>query len=161
MIAAVPVGMSVEIEGLDGLRQRIEARIREQAGADTEIAVVTGGTRGATKNALIAKVQAARLRNPFYLNGKALALIKAAAPALFSIGSNAKLAAEAIGNAMLISIQENVSAQKNPDGGTFTGLTTGYARRKQAKWGFVRPVLRASGDLLGGLLVRVTRSGER
>jgi hypothetical protein len=158
VITTVPMGVSIEIEGLAGVAQRLEARIREQAGQDTEIAIVAGGARGASKNALIAKFQAARLRNPFYLNARTVGIVKAAAPALFSAAGAAKRTAETIGAAMLISIHENVDAQRNADGGKFTALSAKYAAYKRRKFGFVTPVLRATGDLLGGLKVRVIRA---
>jgi hypothetical protein len=105
---------------------------------------------------MIARVQAAYKRNPFFINPRAMQLIKAAAPGLFQAGASAKRTAEAIGNAMLISIQENVGMQRNPDGSGFRPLTPNYAAAKRRKFGFVVPVLRASGDLLGGLKVRIS-----
>jgi hypothetical protein len=56
-----------------------------------------------------------------------------------------------------MSIRRNVEEQRNPDGSAFTKLTAAYARRKQRKVGFIVPILRATGDLLGGLRVRVDR----
>jgi hypothetical protein len=161
VIGIVPMGVSIEIDGLAGVQQRLEARIREQAGQDTEIAIVAGGARGASRNALIARSLAEHGRNMFYASAKTLQLVKAAASGLFAAGGAARRTADSIGNMLLIGIHENLGAQKNPDGAGFRPLTTGYARRKQRKWGFTKPIGRASGDLLGGLLVRVTRSGDR
>lgn len=153
--------VTVHVDGLAGLEQRLFAQVQARYAESVEIAVVTGGTRGASKNALIARVQSAYGRNPFYLNAKTLQVIRAAARGLFGAAGTAKRTSDSIGAAMLVSINENVGKQQNPDGGKFAELTTGYARRKQAKWGFVKPILRASGDLLGGLRVRVTRGGVR
>lgn len=159
MIVGTTVGMTMQVEGLAGVQQRIEARLREQVGQDTEIAIVAGGVRGGAKNAMIARVQAAMGRNLAYAGSKTMQLIRAAVPGLLRPGTHGPTA-QAIGNMLIIGINENVGAQKNPDGSTFKALTPGYARRKQAKWGFVRPIMRASGDLLGGLRVRVTRGGR-
>lgn len=156
MIVATPLAVMMDVEGLAGLSQQIAARIQAQAGQDVTIAVTTGGARGAEKNALIARVQAAHGRNLAYINSRAMQLIRAAIPGLFQGAAAARRTAEAIGNAMLISIQENVAAQRNPDGSAFRPLSPNYAAAKRRKFGFVVPVLRASGDLLGGLKVRIT-----
>jgi hypothetical protein len=126
-----------------------------------EIAVVAGGKRGALKNALIAHAQANQQRDPFYVNKRAMEMIRFLAKGLVSKAMGVReSAAKQIGDAMLISIGENVKGQRNVGGDSFRPLTAGYALRKQRKFGFVRPVLKATGDLLSGLRVRITRGAR-
>jgi len=84
-----------------------------------------------------------------------LAGLREAIAGLFQGAAAARRTAEAIGNMLLISVQENVATQRNPDGSAFRPLSPNYAAAKRRKFGFVTPVLRASGDLLGGLKVRI------
>jgi hypothetical protein len=102
--------------------------------------------------------QAARKRNPFYVNRRAMQTIRFLVNGLTSAVDSVRMGAEkAIADELLVSIGENVEGQRNPDGRGFTPLTAAYARRKQRKFGFTIPILKATGDLLGGLRTRVNR----
>lgn len=157
---------AVQFEGLEGIQGTITAAIESRlALGTTTISVVAGGERGGAKNALIAKTQAAPRskrwkRDPFYLSQRTKERLRFLARGMASADyTTRKRATDDIGNVMLSGILENVEAQRNPGGDKFTKLTPNYAAYKRRKFGFVTPVLRASGDLLGGLKVKVERAG--
>lgn len=158
MIVARPFAVKIDAAGLTSQKSVLAQNLRSRLGGTWEFVVEAGGKRGAALNALIAKVQAGRERDPFYPNKRAIEAIRFAVNGLASTTFGAVKAAEkAIGDALLISIAENVEAQRNPGGSKFKPLTEAYARRKQKAVGFVLPILRATGDLLGGLRVRSFR----
>ncbi len=158
----VPYSTQFDVAGLGDLQQRIELAIKSRAQTgDTVFTVRAGGARGGAKNAMIAAVHAARGRKGIYVNPKAKQNIRDAAAGLFSAVAGVRRAAEdVIKNLLLVSIGENVQAQRNPDGAPFRKLTANYAAFKQRKYGFSIPILRATGDLLGGLKVFVERIGR-
>ena len=142
----------------DGVRSEIEARISQVLGSinGTTIDVVAGGSRGGTKNALIARVQTGHLRNPFYLDREAKDAVRFAAGGLSAAQySTRQRAVGIIGDLMLLAIGRNVEKQQNPNASKFKPLTPAYAAAKRRKFGFVTPILKATNDLLGGLRVRV------
>lgn len=163
-----PTAIAFDAQGLDGFANRLTEAIMAKVptGAAITFQVKTGGVRGAAKNALIARAHADPQRprypkrDPFYLNSKALEGIRFAARGLLSAaGATRRAAEQTIKSLMLISIGDNVQAQRNPDGSRFQQLTARYGAYKERVFGFRMPALRASGDLLGGLKVEVTRSG--
>jgi hypothetical protein len=157
----MPMAVTAQVEGLAGMTQHIATRLTKQYGGDITFEVVAGGARGRAKNTLIAKVQAAYQRNPFYFSKSTLGHIVKAVPALFSAAAGARRGTvDFVKQIILAGVLENAGAQKNKGGGRFTPLTLAYARRKAAKWG-AKPILSATGDLLGGLKVIVTKGGER
>jgi len=62
-----------------------------------------------------------------------------------------------IGDKMLKVMLGHVKSQTSKGGVPFRGLTDSYAAYKRRKYGFTVPILKATGDLLGGLRVRVDR----
>ena len=152
--------MDASIEGLDGLEQRLVERITAaMPPGEIVFEVKAGGARGGAKNAMIAAVQAAMGRNAFWVNPKTKGQIALAARELYGLASAAarRRAEETIKALLLVGVGENVAAQRNPGGGAFRQLTANYAAQKRRIHGFVLPILRATGDLLGGLKVEVRR----
>ena len=157
MIFAPTFAIQIDAEGVRGETEKVTQALRQRMGGTWEVEIITGGRRGGVKNALIARAQANRRRDPFYINRKAKETIKFLVNGLTSvIESTREMAAKQIGDAMLISIGENVQKQANKEGSGFTPLTSGYALRKKRKFGFTTPILKATGDLLGGLRARIT-----
>jgi hypothetical protein len=153
--------MEVSIEGLDGLEQRLTERIAAALPpGETIFEVKAGGARGGAKNAMIAAVQAALGRNAFWVNPKTKAQIALAARGLYGMAPAGarRRAEETIKALLLVGVGENVAAQKNPGGGSFRSLTANYAAQKRRLHGFVTPILKATGDLLGGLRAEVRRT---
>ena len=131
---------------------------KAQAIGTVEFAVVAGGSRGQAKNTMIAKVQQARERDPWFINRESREALKFAARGLASIASDtAAAAAQQIKTLLFDAVRTNVENMKNADGTTFRELTARYAAFKRRKFGFISPILRATNDLLGGLRVMVTR----
>jgi hypothetical protein len=158
VISGGAFGMVASVEGLADLEQQVAQSLASRLGETVEIAVVAGGKRGAVKNALIARAQANQRRNPFYLNKRAMQAIRFLVNgAVSSVASVRASAHKAIADEMLVSIGENAQAQRNPGGDGFKPLSQGYALRKQRAVGFVLPILKRSGDLLGGLRTRINR----
>ncbi len=161
MIFAPVVSMQIDAEGIGSVQEQVAADLQSRLPEPIEIAVVAGGKRGALKNALIAHAQANQQRDPFYLNKRAMEVIRFLAKGLVSKAVGVReSAAKQMGDAMLISIGENVQGQRNPKGDRFRPLTAGYALRKQRKHGFTIPILKATGDLLSGLRVRITKGSR-
>lgn len=150
---------SVELQGSNEMGGTIEAAINKAIGGmnGAEVAIVAGGARGGDKNALIAKVQAKQLRDPFYLDPQGMESIRFATAGVTAAQySTRKRALMLIGELMLNAIGRNVEKQQNPGGSRFKELTANYAAYKKRKYGFSHPILRATGDLLKGLRVRIT-----
>lgn len=149
---------SIEIEGEDGIGSAIEASInRAIGGLDGAVAsIVAGGRRGQGTNTLIAKVQTGQMRDPFYLDAQARQAIRFALNGLTAGNYSTRMRALVLaGELMLNAIARNVERQQNADGQSFKDLTAKYAAAKRRKFGFVTPILRATGDLLGNLKARV------
>lgn len=166
MIYATPFATLLAEPNADAIAQTIADRISVQFGATTTIGLAFEGMhRSGATNATIAAAQSKPRsgkwkRNPFFFNQQAIALIKSAAKDLYSLVNGTRQSAiQRVKQAILVTILSNARNQTNPDGSKFTALTPEYARRKAAKFGY-KPILEATGDLLGGLRVRVTRSGE-
>ncbi len=155
------MAVGVELQGAGEPMARVIAAKLAGLTAVTEshaVNIVAGGARGGKKNAMIAAVQAIAKRSPWYPNKQAMEGIRFAARGLASDSRTTQVRALSdIGELLLASIRRNVEEQRNPDGSAFKPLTAAYARRKQRKLGFTIPILRATGDLLGGLRVRVDR----
>lgn len=152
----------VHFDGLNQIEGAITAAIAAHGVTETTtIEIVAGGVRGSAQNALIAKTQAKPTggrwrRNPFYLSQRTKERLRFLARGMTSNEpSTRRRTADDIGNVVLQGVYENVEGQRNPDKSKFTKLTPAYAAYKRRKFGFVTPILRASGDLLGGLAVRV------
>jgi hypothetical protein len=149
----------VELQDMGGAAA-IEAKINAAIGSvnGTQISIVAGGSRGQSKNTLIAKVQQKQLRNPFYLDQQAMEAIRFAARGLMAAAySTRKRATEIMGELMLNAIGRNVEKQTNPGGSKFKDLTANYAAYKQRVHGFKVPILKATNDLLGGLKVVISK----
>lgn len=148
-------------EGEEKIGAAITAAI-QNIGKDVDgasVSIVAGGSRGQDKNTLIAKVQAAVKRNPFYISKETREVLRFVARGLTSRDYNTRRRAlDEMGQALLIGVYQNVERQRNPDGTAFKALTAAYAAYKRRKFGFVIPVLRATGDLLGGLKVLIDRA---
>lgn len=159
MMFAAPAMVQVDTRSVGFIEKQIADRLKAaMPPGDVVFEVYAGGTRGGAQNAMIAAVQAALDRNPFYVNDKSKAAIVEAIRKLFDSSRGVRAMAEnTIKQLLLIAIGENFQAQRNPNGGKFRPLTAAYAAAKRRKFGFVTPVLKATGDLLGGLKVRVTR----
>jgi hypothetical protein len=158
MILAVPVGIRVDADGFRKDNAHVFQDVFATLYENWEIGIQAGGVRGAVRNTAIAAFQAAMDRDPWFLNGTALEQVKFLIGGLTSSVSAVRLnAAREIGNVMLQSIRENVARQLNKDGSPFRELKTGYALRKQKALGFIKPIMRATGDLLDHLKVRVVR----
>ncbi len=159
MISAVPFTVTTTVEGMDAQKDALAIELNERLAGDLTVEVVAGGKRGGLRNALIAHAQANKRRNRVYLGNEAMQVVRFLARDLASrLASVRSAVGKAIGDEMIESIAKNVQKQQNVEGDKFTPLTAGYALRKQRKHGFVLPILKATGDLLGGLRVRILRS---
>lgn len=150
----------VTMEGTDAIAKAIGERLLKmtQAVGTTEIGVVAGGRRGAAKNALIAQVQAARQRNPWYIDKDAMTAIRFIARGLASEDSGVVAnALKQIGALLVEGVRRNIENQKGPGGATFAELTARYAAFKRRKVGFIHPILRLTGDLMDNLKAVITR----
>lgn len=150
------MSVGVELQGEDGIGAAIEAAVNRAIGGfdGASVSVVAGGSRGAEKNTLIAKVQAKQLRDPFYVDEPGKESLRFVLSGLTAAAySTRKRALDLAGEIMLNGIGRNVERQQNPGGQSFKELTEKYARAKQRKFGYVVPILKATGDLLGGLRV--------
>jgi hypothetical protein len=150
--------MEVSIEGLDQLEQRLTEKLAAVMPQTTVFEVKAGGARGGAKNGTIARALAAHGRNFFWGNKKTVGAIAFAARGLFGTAAERRRAEQTISAQLLIGIGENLQAQKNPNGASFTQLSARYAAEKRRKFGRVVPIGRASGDLIGGLKVEVRRT---
>jgi len=150
------MSVGVEIQGEDGIGAAIQASLNAALrGLDgASVSVVAGGARGQSRNTLIAKIQAKQLRDPFYLDQDAREAIQFAINGLMSAQyAVRRRALVLVGDLMLNAVGRNVERQENPGGQSFKALTAKYAAAKRRKFGFVTPILKATGDLLGGLRV--------
>lgn len=150
----------VSMEGTAQIANAIGAKLLKmtQAVGTTEIGVIAGGRRGAAKNALIAQVQAARKRNPWYLDKDAMTAIRFIARGLASEEPGTVASAlKQIGALMVDGVRRNIENQKGPGGATFAELTARYAAFKRRKVGFIHPILRLTGDLMDNLKAVITR----
>jgi len=149
----------IQTEGLTHEASDLMASaMTEAAGESAEIGIATGGARGAELNALIARAQANRGRDPFWFPSNVVDDLRERIRRALGVNGPARAAVyQGIGNVMLTTIQSNVDAQRGPGGTSFRSLTPEYARRKQRKFGFVTPILRATGDLMKGLKVVITK----
>lgn len=137
------------------LSQRI-ARLSADYPTHT-INVVAGGARGVDKNTLIADVQAGRRRNPWYLSAEAKEALRFVFRPMWADPAKTMSQLQKAGQVILDAIRLNVARQKNKSGSGFQALTPNYAAYKRRKFGFVTPILRATGDLLDGLRVVIDR----
>jgi hypothetical protein len=146
------------MEGTDRIAEAIRTAILKHKAATgiVEVAVVPGGKRGTAKNALIARVQAAMQRNPWYLDKDTMTMIRFLARGLTD-EMRAPEALKRIGDLMVDAVRKNIEAQRGPGGKTFRELTAAYAAFKRRKNGFISPILRATGDLLDNLKAVITR----
>jgi hypothetical protein len=130
----------------------------EAAGESAEIGISTGGVRGADLNAIIARAQANQGRDPFWFPPAVVEELRGRILKALGVNSGARGAIyQGIGNVMLTTIQANVDNQRGPGGVSFRALTPEYAKRKQRKFGFITPILRATGDLMAGLKIVITK----
>ncbi len=168
-MTGVGLHTSVTVSGRNEIAGTIEAAINAviRRFDGIEVAIVAGGDdRSASQNALIAKVQAGKkpfpsgkrtARDPFYVDQQASETIRFSVRGLTaeSPGTQRK-ALDTITKAMIESVNRNVEKQQNPNGAPFTALTLSYAAFKRRRFGFTTPIVRASGDLLDNLSVRIT-----
>lgn len=160
------MSVAVTMEGTDQIANAIQAalvKIHLPAGS---VEIVAGGRRGEAKNALIAQVQGAKRRNPWFINDDVMGAIRALLHDLirqqtaFGLGRNlvGPSFLRSVGDLMVLSVQENIRQQKNKDGTTFGELSRRYAAFKRRKFGFVAPILVASRDLIDGIKAVVTKA---
>lgn len=149
------------MEGTDRIAEAIRTAILKSKAAvgTVEIGVVPGGRRGTVKNALIARIQAAMQRNPWYLDKDTMTAIRFLARGLATsdegrVGDVLKQ----IGGLMVDAVRKNIERQQGPGGKTFRELTIAYAAFKRRKFGHITPILRATGDLMDNLKAVITRS---
>ncbi len=123
--------------------------------------LIAGGKRGADVNATIAAVQASHGRNPWYIASDDKLILKLMLMRFAVAAETVKSKAlNDIGRFVLRSLLSNVTAQRNKDGSTFARLTEKYIAYKKRKFGFTVPILKATGDLLGGVRVVINRTGQ-
>lgn len=125
---------------------------------DVQFSITPGGMRGAHRNAVIALVQAEAGRNPFYLSREQSANV---CSQVAKIATGRGYNWRTVGHTILEAIKENADSQISANGRGFTRLTEAYAKRKAKKHGFVIPILKATGDLLNGLKVRIDQKRQR
>ncbi len=148
---------SVELQGMDKMAAVIAGKVR--AAGTIEFDVVPGGSRGPHRNALIARIQQARDRDPWYLGKEAMDGIRFASRGLTSFDATTIASSvRTISDLLLTAVRANVEAMKNPDGSTFRQLSAKYAAFKRRKFGFIHPILKATNDLIGGLKVLVKKT---
>lgn len=124
-----------------------------------EVNIVAGsGNRTAAENARIARTQAGLQRNPYYLPGDTLKVIKGLVAAAASDRTWKLLVLKQVGEIMRDAVRQNILRQANRSGSKFRSLTEAYAAYKQRKHGFVTPILRATGELMDSLGVEVRRA---
>ncbi len=149
----------VELIGMDKVADVVRSRVRSAWTGVGEVAITVGGKRGGHLNALIAQTQKHLGRNPWYQNQDTLAKIrKVAKDAATADKPIRDSILRQIGRLLLLGVLENVRNQKNRDGTTFRELSARYAAFKRRKFGYIHPILQATGDLLGGLRVVVTKT---
>ncbi len=155
------MSVGVHMEGLDQVAQAIRAKLMKSGAAvgTVEIGVVAGGRRGPEKNSLIARVQAAMKRNPWFIDKDTMQAIRFVARGFTSEDASVVASAfKQIGTLLVDGVRQHIGQMKNANGSTFTELTTRYAAFKRRKHGFIHPVLRATGDLMDGLRAVITRT---
>jgi len=153
------MSVAVVMEGSDQVANAIQTALVNLHLPSGSVEIVAGGRRGEAKNALIAQVQAAKQRNPWYINDDIMLLVRSNLHELirqqtaFGLGRNlvGPQFLKDVGNLMVLSVQENIRQQKNKDGTTFGELSARYAAFKRRKYGFVHPILVASRDLIDGI----------
>ncbi len=153
------MSVGVDMTGGDQIANAIRTKLLKTSAAigTVTIGVVPGGRRGAAKNALIAQVQKAQQRDPWYLDKDAMTAIR------FLLrgagGENADLGAilRQIGSLMVDATRRNIENQRGPGGATFRELTARYAAFKRRKYGFTHPILKATSDLIDGLKAVITK----
>lgn len=152
------------MEGMDQVGDAISASLLKLGLPSGTVEIVAGGRRGPAKNSLIAQVQAARKRDPWYINDDIILLIKSLLhdvirqQTAFGLGKNlvGPQFLKDVGNLMVLSVQENIRQQKNKDGTTFGELSKRYAEFKRRKFGYTHPILVASRDLIDGIRAVIT-----
>jgi len=153
------MSVGASMEGGERIAEAIRTKLLKTSAAigTVTIGVVPGGRRGPEKNALIARVQADRKRNPWYLDKDTLSAIRFVARGLGSESVDAAAVFRQIGGLLVETVRKNVGAQKNANGSTFAELSARYANFKRRKFGYIHPILRATGDLLDGLKAVITK----
>ena len=149
----------VTMEGENTVAAAIGRRLLRTAATvgTVQIGVVAGGRRGPAKNALIAQVQAARQRNPWYLDKDATTAIRFLVRGLAGEDVDQMSVFRQIGGLMVEAVKRNIENQRGPSGATFRELSARYAAFKRRKYGFIAPILKATGDLIDGLKAVVTQ----
>jgi hypothetical protein len=144
----------MQTEGIaEAIRNAIQRRLATFREATVD--VVAGGSRGGSKNAMIAAVQKAHARNPFYFDPDTRAVIRDRVhEAMQRDGGLTRDDLNAIGRLMVTGIESHFEAQRNPGGSTFRELTEEYAKAKRKKFGD-KPILEATGELRNSMGVRV------
>ena len=144
----------VAMQGTEQIADAIRKKLLKHTAAigTIEIGVVAGGRRGEAKNALIARVQQAKQRDPWYLDKDTMQAIRFVARGLGSEDENViEAAIKQLGALMVSAVKKNIENQKGPSGLSFRELGARYAAFKRRKYGFISPILRATGDLMDNL----------
>lgn len=150
------MSVGVSMEGADQVAAAIRTKLlkmRVVSGGGVEIGVAPGGrVRSPEKNALIARVQSALQRNPWYLDKDTMTALRFVARGVASEDVGTVMAAIGrLGSLMVDAVRKNIGNQRNASGSTFAELTARYAAFKRRKYGFIHPILRATGDLMDNL----------
>lgn len=151
-----------ELKGRDQIADVIKRKLlRVTAAIDgvrVSILPTSSATRGAEENAMIARVQKGKQRNPFYLTREDRHLVKATGKGLGSASTTLRFNTfKAIGDYMHDAVMRNFQQQRNPGGGSFKPLSKNYAEAKRRKYGFTTPILKASNQLMPSLHIRIDR----
>ncbi len=141
----------------EGVAEAIRRAVERRMGAFREatVDVVAGGSRGGAMNAMIAKVQRAHGRNPFYVDPDTRSVLKTMVKAgLAREGGLTSADFTAMGELILRAVRTHMEAQRGPGGAAFRPLSDAYAAAKRKKFGD-KPILEASEQLVDTLSVRV------
>jgi hypothetical protein len=151
--------VEAKMEGTDQIAAAIRSKLLKTSAAigTVTIGVVAGGSRGSAKNSLIAQVQAARKRNPWYLDRDTMTAIRFVLRGVGAEDADIPGILRRIGGFMVDGVRNHVEQMKNANGSTFAELSARYAAFKRRKYGYIHPILSASKDLLNGLRAVVTR----
>lgn len=141
----------------ESIRRAMDAKFNSWGGLQN-IICESDGIRGAEANAIIARVQKAAGRNPWYVSPEGwtkLSQVIKRYMASPNYPNNRKQMLEHMCNVLVEDIQSNFRKQRNPDGSSFTPLDPVYAQKKIRDVG-AKPILERIGDLMKNVKARPT-----
>lgn len=156
--------LTIQTRGVEGVTEFFRSRALNLAGGPRTVQVVARGAR----NTLIAAVQAAQDRNPFFVTATEARQIAGLARAALTdfLRTGQRLDLTHVGEQMVENARAHIDAKRSggrppisaPTSGHATRpLTREYARRKAALYGAGLPPLVATGEFYGSLDYRVVR----